>query len=455
MLYFFQSVKGNDKWLIREHDYKQIKLPKSGKDDRRMENEALVLKGHDYGIPDAIGEVLSAWKSVPTGLECGMFRVISEKEQAENGKRCEGLWKKMRGHMKNFPHKIYAQKMWRDKTEGMLLEAMDKDVMFQLGELPSDIRTQLLESVREFIRYTREFDRELDMDCLGQALRNYFVYFMLCLSSGERNWFHEGIWGYSLLYPYTDNLVDGDKTAEEKMAFNSRLEQRLKGECVRPKDGLEEKVFSMLEAVEKVYSREHFKELYDFLLIIYDAQLGSLKQHGKAAKTEGELLRHSVYKGGASIYVDQCLIHGKLKQKEILFLTAFGFYLQLADDFQDIEEDKSNGHQTYMTLCADKGRLDEAVGRLLGFVAYIFENYWGGVTEMKKFMLDNCIQLITMTVFQNQQYFTESFVEQISEWAVLPAAFCAGMQRENQSFQKELQESLENPMEMLDVWCSL
>ena len=58
-----------------------------------------------------------------------------------------------------------------------------------------------------------------------------------------------------------------------------------------------------------------------------------------------------------------------------------------------------------MTLSAGAGFLDEIVGRLLSFLKYVFENYWNGEEPYKGFVLDNCVQLVIMTVFQKEQYF--------------------------------------------------
>ena len=105
------------------------------------------------------------------------------------------------------------------------------------------------------------------------------------------------------------------------------LVRKLLGEDVKAQDRLEEKVCGLIDVIEQVYPRKDFEELYDFLMIIYDAQLGSLGQHGAKKLGEEELLRVSVYKGGASIYVDQCLVNGHMNRQDIYFLTGFGLSL--------------------------------------------------------------------------------------------------------------------------------
>lgn len=403
-----------------------------------------------YGIGKTVEEIMGLWEELSISLEKESFQKIFREEQEQNQKNCQEFRESIIKHIKKFPKLPYRRKSWKKRLEKLILEWMEKDIMLQLGELPSDIRNELSQAVRKFIRDARDFDQALEPEALIQALRNYFVYVMLCLACDEKNWFHHGIWAYSLLYPYTDNFLDGEKSLEEKLQFNCKLEKRLKGEGVLAEKELEEKIFSMVAAIEKVYPRENFETVYDYLLIIQDAQVKSLQQYKHSPKTERELLRISVYKGGASIYADQALINGNVKPADIPFLTAFGCFLQLADDLQDLEEDRESGHQTYMTLKAGKGKLDQPAEQLLKFLLYIFQNYWTGVAEIRTFMLDNCVQLILMTVFQKQEYFTAEFINRISEWSVLPVQYCANMETENKKMQEEFQSWDIDFMEILD-----
>lgn len=247
--------------------------------------------------------------------------------------------------------------------------------------------------------------------------------------------------------------MDGEKSQEEKLHFNQKLEKRLRGESVSPGNEIEKKIFLLVAAIETVYPREKFESVYDYLLIIYDAQAKSLQQQEQSRKIEERLLEISVYKGGASIYADEAMMEGNVNPADIPFLTAFGCFLQLADDLQDLEEDRDNGHQTYVTLQADRGKLDGLAEQLLKFLVYIFKNHFTGMPEIRNIMLDNCVQLIIMTVFQKREYFTEEFLQKISKWSLLPAEFCINMEAENQRIQNEFRNLGMNPMEILDSWC--
>lgn len=417
-----------------------------------MEKWQKALGDQGHGITSAVEAMIKLWTDISPELRPKMFGVVSPGVQEENKIRLEGLLEKAGKHMKSFSQAVYGQKTWRRRTENLLLAAMDQDVMFQLGQLPPDVRARLLEGTKSFVRHTREFDGELSLEDMGQALRNYFAYFMLCLAGGEDTWFHKAVWAYSLLYPYTDNFVDGESSGQEKAAFNERLSKRLRGEAAVALTPLEKKVFALLDEIESVYKREDFCQVYDFLMIIYDAQIKSLEQHGRKELSDRELIFRSVYKGGASVYVDQCLIKGHVEKEDILFLTGLGFFLQLADDLQDVEEDLKAGHRTCMTKGAVSEMLDEEAGKLLGFLLCLFENFWTGEDLGREFLLENCAQMVFMTVLQKQQYFTEGFVDQISRWAVLPCAYCARMDEKSKELRENFLSFGIDPLELLDVW---
>ena len=159
-----------------------------------MEKWETVLEDDLYGVAAAVKSVTDIWKTISVEVDGEMFRSVSAREQGENDTRCREVWGRMNGLLKSFPQAVYGQKMWREKVEKVLDDAMDKDVMFQLGQLPGNVRSGFLEATRTFIRHTRVFDRGLVLDDLGQALRNYFVFFMLCLADDSDRWFHEAIW---------------------------------------------------------------------------------------------------------------------------------------------------------------------------------------------------------------------------------------------------------------------
>ncbi|WP_343249108.1 hypothetical protein [Diplocloster hominis] len=417
-----------------------------------MESWKRALDEEGFGVNGALERVLELWRGIPTEVPAEGIRPVSKKQREENAKRGEAALRRMRRHMKDFPQAVSAQKKWREQGERTVLESMEHDVIFQMGKLPAKVRRQFLEATKEYFRQTRRYDRELRLEELVQGLKNYFVYFMLALAAGEGEWFQRAIWSYSLLYPYTDNFLDGDYSSEQKKRFNEMLVGKLLGEYVETQDRLEEKVCGLIDVIEEIYPRKDFEELYDFLMIIYDAQLGSLGQHGAMRLGEEELLRVSVYKGGASIYVDQCLVNGHMDRRDIYFLTGFGFFLQLADDLQDVQEDLDNGHQTYMTKMAEGKELEKAVGRLLGFVARLFAQAWRGISDVREFMLDNSVQLICTAVLQKPQYYTDEFVRRIEQLAVLPAGFLKQMENEGNEMAEEWARESADPMEMLDVW---
>ena len=97
-----------------------------------MEKWETVLEDDLYGVAAAVKSVTDIWKTISVEVDGEMFRSVSAREQGENDTRCRDVWGRMNGLLKSFPQAVYGQKMWREKVEKVLDDAMDKDVMFQL-----------------------------------------------------------------------------------------------------------------------------------------------------------------------------------------------------------------------------------------------------------------------------------------------------------------------------------
>ena len=94
----------------------------------------------------------------------------------------------------------------------------------------------------------RRFDPALSATDIFQASRNVWTAAGLQVLLGQRLELTPSIFAYSMLYPYTDNLLDDPRTsAEAKSAFNQRFRARLQGESPQPADHRECKVWALVE----------------------------------------------------------------------------------------------------------------------------------------------------------------------------------------------------------------
>jgi hypothetical protein len=91
------------------------------------------------------------------------------------------------------------------------------------------------------------------------------------------------VFGYSMLYPYTDNFLDDpDISFESKMEFQATFERRLLGvhtSADTPNFPSGIAAFEMVSRIEKVHNRLRVPEVFLGLASINDAQTGSLFQH--------------------------------------------------------------------------------------------------------------------------------------------------------------------------------
>lgn len=111
---------------------------------------------------------------------------------------------------------------------------------------------------------------------------------------------------YSLLYPYSDNLLDDPNVPEtDKLLFSNRFEQRLKGFPIKVNDHREEKISNLVAMIEKQYRRDDFPEVYQSLLAIHAAQTQSiLLQKTSQPLSEKQIVELCFAKGGTSVLAD-------------------------------------------------------------------------------------------------------------------------------------------------------
>jgi hypothetical protein len=235
-----------------------------------------------------------------------------------------------------------------------------------LAVLPTD---RFSEAVMEFVRQARQFDRTLSLEDIVQAGRNAWTMNGLQWLMGLPVEVTSAVVAYSLLYPYTDNLLDDPALSREtKGRFNERFRRRLHGETVSPADRREEKIFELVSLIEGQFERSVYPLVFDSLLAIHQAQGQSLSlmRHG-AAPYELDVLGVNFAKGGASVLADGYLVAGALRQSQAEFLYGYGAFVQLVDDLEDVESDYAAGRLSFYSVAAGRWPLDRLADRTFHF----------------------------------------------------------------------------------------
>jgi|KBSMisStaDraftv2_1062788.scaffolds.fasta_scaffold00725_16 hypothetical protein len=268
----------------------------------------------------------------------------------------------------------------------------------------------------QFAQWARRFDPALPMTDVVQACRNAWTVCGIQPLVGDRMQMTPAIIGYSLLYPYSDNFLDGAGiSTQRKLDFSARFRDRLCGLSIAARGKHEEAVWAMVRLIELQYPRRQYPRVYECLLAIHQAQENSIAQSKKnCSLSQADVLRLSCAKGGTSVMADACLAHGFLTDAEASFAFHWGVLLQLGDDLQDVQEDIEHGSATLFTRAA--GPLDGLVRQLLAFSSQVADQLDAlphGEPALKRLLRTSWRSLILMAVARSDQYFTRDFLAEV------------------------------------------
>jgi hypothetical protein len=259
---------------------------------------------------------------------------------------------------------------------------------FEKGQLDIILSDEFRNVSRDFFYKARAFGPELSPENIYQGLRNVWIMNGLQLMMNLPVEITPSVFAYSMIYPYSDNLLDNPNISRtEKQEFSVRFNQRLHGDNISPLNHAENQLFQLVAMFEDQYNRFDFPEVYQSLYAIQKGQTDSLKLLKSDELTENEIRRVCFEKGGASVLADGYLVAGKLTKQKEQALFGYGIYLQLLDDIQDIREDSDSNTKT-MCSYLNKNNLGEFVNRTIHFGRIALE-------EMK------CFEATNVNVFLN------------------------------------------------------
>jgi hypothetical protein len=284
------------------------------------------------------------------------------------------------------------------------------------GEGTELLTNGLLPVGTSLARWARRFDPDLSMGGIIQAARNAWTACGLQPLLGVPVALTPSILGYSLLYPYSDNLLDDeDVSSETKLRFSRRFRRQLLGEKLPAEDHRERSVWALIDLIETQYPRELYPNVFECLLAIHRAQEQSVGQiPGLNSHSDLECLRVSCAKGGSSVLADACLAYGRLTGQESRFAFEWGVLLQLGDDLQDVREDLRRGSMTLFSRATAAGEpLDGLTIQLLRFSQHV-EKSMGelpeGTAGFKELLAMSWRSLIIGAVADSYQCFSPVFL---------------------------------------------
>lgn len=308
----------------------------------------------------------------------------------------------------------------QEEIKSIFEDYLQETFLFDIEEKKLFREDFLLESSELFIKKCRTYDPNMKIEDIGQALRNVWIMNLLQFAFNLSIKCTDSIYSYSMLYPYTDNLMDNTKIKKmEKEKYCERLSLRIKGFKMEPIDLIEKKIFHMIENIENEFSRKENPKVYESILSIHKAQIESLNQHNKFLETD-DLIKKSFYKGGTSVLADGYLVKGDLTISEEEFCFNYGALLQLGDDLQDCEVDYKNSHSTIFSQIYKRKNYDNYVNKIINFIISTFnDNLNFEIKEnkiIKRIMQRNCIMLVLGSSLINDKCFSSSYIKTIEKY---------------------------------------
>lgn len=221
----------------------------------------------------------------------------------------------------------------------------------------------------QFYRAAREFDPALPTAQIFQASRNVWTmtYLQVLLDLPVK--LTPAVFGYSMLYPVSDNLLDDphlDK--QQKLEFSCRFSSWLRGEDAPPRSPKEQQVLNLVRMIEGQYPREQYQQVYEALLAIHAGQEKSLLLPSAPVQPfSADVLGVAIEKGGTSVLADGVLVAGELLPWQMEIIFNYGVFAQFMDDQEDVAGDLQQKSLSVFTECARHGPLDQTMNRLFSF----------------------------------------------------------------------------------------
>jgi hypothetical protein len=315
--------------------------------------------------------------------------------------------------LKKFTEK--EEKFFFENTRNFLREGLD----FTDKQLQVMFSDELTEVTRKFVRQARQFDSSLTFHDIFQACRNIWIMNGLQIVLGIPVSLTPSIFAYSLLYPYTDNLIDNPAiTTFEKLIFSNNFYLRLAGQNPMPNNSSEKTIFSLVAMIEDEFPRLTYPKVYESLIAIHEAQTRSMQLiHSGDSLSETETLRICLAKGGASVLADGYLVAGRLNKDQEYFLFGYGAYLQLLDDIQDVDEDSAAGLQTAFSKNIEM--LDDKVNKTYWFGEQVMQSLtlFGGqhIDLFQSLMRKSMDLFIIEAIAQNPDFYSKSYVSEMED----------------------------------------
>ncbi|NQU88012.1 MAG: class 1 isoprenoid biosynthesis enzyme [Mariniphaga sp.] len=322
---------------------------------------------------------------------------------------------------------------------------------YQEEQLDIILSEEYKQMTKDFIRMSRKFDKNVNLDDVFQACRNAWIMNGIQLMLGYKVELTPSIFAYSMLYPYSDNYLDNPKIIQQvKVEFSKRFRKKLSGDKVDAENENEERIFRLVEMIEDQFDRDKYPKVFASLLAIHDAQSKSMSLLDPEGNlTEKEVLNICIEKGGTSVLADGYLVGGDITDEQARFFFGFGAYLQLVDDIQDVKEDSCAGQLTIFSQASSYQNLDTYTAQTFHLGNHVFDlmDLFNGhkLPVFKSLMKKSVETMLLETILLSGQYYSPEFIAHTENYSPLSINYLkkrrSKLSPQRVSFMKKIVES--------------
>jgi hypothetical protein len=386
-------------------------------------------------MDELLRESIALWHQCPETAPLS-GRTFSEEDQIAREARLERFLLVIQSEVRSLPRNRAERQASLDRITAAFtefgeaalgLEARHFDVM--LGGGLSSIGSRLA-------RQARRFDPSVSTADIFQANRNAWTACGLQMLLGQTMRLTPSIFAYSMLYPYTDNYLDDPSVPrEEKLGFGARFGQRLAGGAVAPANGREALIWGLVDLIEGQYPREAWPQVFESLLAIHQAQQKSIRLLRRNGAPEGvDVLALVFEKGGVSVLADGYLAAGTLAPEEARFIFHWGVLLQLADDLQDVKQDRQDGVLTLFSQAAEREPLDSVTNRTIQFARRVLRLIEDlpkhDCSALKELIRDSSLSLLIRSAGDAGELYSRSYLDALETHSPFRFSYLNGRRRQ-------------------------
>ena len=368
---------------------------------------------------------------------------IPREKQLQNEKFLSDCMKHLKKLLNIRKRPIYIKSLWKKRWNKLIHHILFNESIIGISAAFSgETLTDMQQEFYRFFKAATSFDKTMSMEEIGQAARNYLVYDIFTQIHNLPPVVTPAIFGYSMLYPYTDNYIDDPQySANEKNDYNRMIAKHIKGDNVKTRCMHDIKTCELIDDVIHFYENDEQTDIRNGLFYMLDAQKLSLTQTKSALRkdlNEDEIFKISSYKGGISVLIDRFYVSTNMPEEDFLFYLCYGFFLQLADDLQDITEDYNLQRQTLFTFEKNENRVQIILNKLFHFLQAIMDTYTIKNFELKEFIQKNCFYLLLFSTFGSEENFSKDYLSKLEQYLPVSISFVEKLKEELSPFLKDI-----------------